>query len=72
MEAIEGLRNVQISYGEMMDLYLLFHDLTQSVPFFFLEQKIMIQNQNPFPFNALGFETHCSNSLVLYSYSSFA
>jgi hypothetical protein len=30
----------------------------------------MIENQNPFPFNTLGFETHCSNSLVLPSYAS--
>ncbi len=47
LQAIVGSRNVQINYGKMLDLHdLLFQDLTQLVPFFFLDQKIMIENQN--------------------------
>jgi hypothetical protein len=60
MQAIMGSRNIQISYGEMLDLYdLLFQGLTQLVPFFFSNQRITIKNQNLFPFNTLEFETHC-------------
>jgi hypothetical protein len=47
LQAIVGSRNVQINYGKMFDLHdLLFQDFTQLVPFFFLDQKIMINNQN--------------------------
>jgi len=45
LQAIVGSRNVQISYGEMLDLHnLLFQDLTQLVPFFFSNEKIKIEN----------------------------
>jgi hypothetical protein len=60
MQAIMGSRNIQISYGEMLDFHdLLFQGRTQLVPFFFSNQRIMIKNQNLFPFNTLEFETHC-------------
>ncbi len=73
LQAIVGSKNIQISYGEVLDFHdLLFQGLTQLVAFFFSDERIMIENQNPFPFNALGFETHCSNSLLLHSYASFA
>jgi hypothetical protein len=49
LQAIVGSRNIQISYGEMLDLYdLLYQGLTQLVPFFFSDQRTMIENQNPF------------------------
>jgi hypothetical protein len=71
LQVIVVLKNIQISYGETLDFHdLLFQGLTQLLPFFFSNQRIMIENQNPFPFNTLGFETHCSNSLVLPSYAS--
>jgi hypothetical protein len=45
LQANVGSRNVQISYGEMLDLHdLLFQDLTQPVPVLFSRQKIMIGN----------------------------
>jgi hypothetical protein len=54
LQAIVGSRNVQFSYGKMLDLHdLLFHDFTHMVPFFFLDQKIMIKNHNPFPLTYL-------------------
>ncbi len=41
LQAIVGSRNVQINYGEMLDLHdLLFQDLTQSVPFFFQIKRL--------------------------------
>ncbi len=45
LQAIVGLKNVQINYGKMLDLHdLLFQDLTQLIVFFFSYQKIMIEN----------------------------
>jgi hypothetical protein len=45
LQAIVGLRKVQINYGEILDLHdLLFQDLAQLVPFFFSNQKIIIEN----------------------------
>jgi hypothetical protein len=72
LQAIVALRNVQINYEKMLDLHdMFFYDFKQLVPFFFLDQKIMIENQSPFPFNTLGFEIRYPNSLVLHSHSSF-
>jgi hypothetical protein len=40
LQAIVGSRNIQINYGEMLDLHdLLFQGLTQLVPCFFPDQK---------------------------------
>ncbi len=39
---------------------------------FLLKSKDHDRKLESFPFNTLGFETHCSNSLVLHSYSSLA
>jgi hypothetical protein len=45
LQAIVGSRNVQISYGEMLNLRdLLFQDLTQLMSFFFSNKNIMIKN----------------------------
>jgi hypothetical protein len=73
LQVIVGLKNIQLSCGETLDFHdLLFQGLTQLVPFFFSNHRIMIENQNPFPFNTVGFKTQCSNSLVLHSYASLA
>jgi hypothetical protein len=58
---------------KMLDLHdWLLQDVTQLIPILFLEEKMRIKNQNPFPLNTFGFESHGGNFLVIHLYSSFA
>ncbi len=53
LHTIVGSRNVQINCKELLNLHLLFYELTQLVRFSF---QIGIKS---FPFNTFGFEIHC-------------